>query len=209
MIIPYFKLVMCAFKVVTPLLKSANDTKHFLISNWVIAFFRGHRMRGECDRVPFAILFNREHCSSSIIRSICFQTEGFVIIGISQDRGSGEMFFKEIKGCLLLCLPSEGGILLSKIIQGSCDLRISFDESAIKVGKTEKTAYTSNILRDWPFLNGLNLSIIHLDAIMRYYHAKEFHFLDTEGALLVSQTGHCLQDVAILSLKFVRVHECR
>ena len=133
-------------------------------------------MQGECDRVPLVILQDGQDHTSCKVQYICLESKLTIVVGVSEDRSSGETVLELSKGLGLSSFPSEHFVLLGQVHEWLCELSIVFDEVSIEVGETEEAVNAMDSCQHRPLHNGFHLGVIHLNAIMVDKHPKVFNF---------------------------------
>ena len=89
---PDFKLVLCTFQELPPLLHCTDDRQHLFVMDLVVPFYWGERLGEEGHGVPLlglkGLLGQNSSCSE--VGAISFDTEGTGVVRRGQHRGRGD-----------------------------------------------------------------------------------------------------------------------
>ena len=166
MVVPDVELMLGSFQIVVPLLQGADDREHLLVRHWIVPFLQTHGMRGKGDRMPFVVFENGEDHAGSEVRSVHFESELTVIVGISKNGSGGKTGFQTCEHICFCTSPCKGLVFLHKVCEGLCEHCIVFYESSVEVGKAKEAADAAHRCGHGPLRDGFYLAIVHANAIL-------------------------------------------
>jgi hypothetical protein len=175
--------MLCAFKVMAPVLESGHDCKHFAIVNVVVAFGRIQLSGPECDGVEFSMRL-AENAEDSEVRGISVQIVWKRRVEMSEDGRCSEELLELFECGLRLGGPFERLAFVQQVSNREDNARVSIDKTAVEVGESEEYLNVEDGLGDRPFSNGLNAFWVHRNPFGGNDESKETDFLHVKLAFL-------------------------
>jgi hypothetical protein len=129
----------------------------------IVEFRRRHGAGKESDRVEFPCLGIdlRENGGDSIVGGVSLKSYTILRHEVDEDRSACKGLFEGLKGQLAFRSPLEDGVLLSGVIHGPTDVRVSVNEPPIEVSKAKERLNVADGVRSWPGANGGGFSGVH------------------------------------------------
>src|SRR5277367_6707612 len=131
-------------------MKGGHDCKEFTVMNFVVPLCRVECFRNESGGFPFSFLSLRENSTESIFGSVCFYTEGVIIVRNDENRSCCNECLEFVKCFLAICSPFKRSVSSEnmKWASDSCEV---FDKTSIEIAESEEGLDITLALRSWPF----------------------------------------------------------
>jgi len=188
-----------AVKVVSKGFESANYGEEFAVIDVVVSFCLRERLGKVGAGVPIAIRVSLEEYSSGRgFRGVGGDGERCGEIREMEDWFRQEKGLEGVEGVLAGRGPVPLEVLFGEVNEGTGNVGIVGDESAVEVGEAKERAYVLDFCGGWPFGNSVEFDGVHSKLTRFDDHSKVFYFVSGEFALLEFevqiQLGHSLED---------------
>ena len=128
-----------------------EDPQEFEIVGVVVLFCGGEGSGVVRDRVsfsrchPFCSSVLGQDCPYSVLGCVGLEIEGFVEVGLLEDRFADHLVSGHLKHALLFVSPVPWHRLFGEVEQSLGDLRVPLDEVVVVPGKPKKLAYFADV----------------------------------------------------------------
>src|SRR6266446_9893195 len=124
----------------------------------------------------------REYGAHAIGRCVGLEKEGFIEVGLCEDRTGTHARFKFFKCFVLRFSPMPYDGLFCKVQQWACYFRVSLDEISVVACKSKEFSDFSWVTRDGPICNAFKFLWVHLYSTVADDDAQVVDFLLFEVA---------------------------